>query len=294
MSATGHRCWVCGAARLEVAKRGDLTRDLESRDFAITDAHYGRTGEIHECAGCGFLQCSDQSDVLGFYEALEDEVYDATRSARERQARRLLERIRPFRPGARLLDVGAGSGILVARAAALGYRAEGVEPSLWLQRRATERGLAVELGTLPHPKLEGPYDVVTLIDVLEHVPDPVGLLERAREVTAPDGVVAIVTPDVRSLAARLLGWRWWHFRVAHVGYFSRATLRLALQRAGLGEPRLSRPGWYFPADYLVERVNTYLPRALRIPAPRWLGRITVPLNLRDSLLAIATPLEGGR
>ncbi len=294
MSAAGHRCWVCDGVRLDVAKRGDLARDLESRDFAITDAHYGRTGEIHECADCGFLQCSEQSDVLGFYESLVDEVYDETRGARALQARRLLQQIRPPRPGGRLLDVGAGSGILVAQATELGYRAEGVEPSAWLQRRAVERGLAVELGTLPHPQLGGPYDVVTLIDVVEHVPDPVGLLERAREVTAPDGVVAVVTPDVGSLAARLLGWRWWHFRVAHVGYFSTATLKLALQRAGLGEPRLSRPGWYFPADYLVERVNTYLPRVLRVPAPRWLGGIRVPLNLRDSLLAIATPSEAGR
>lgn len=294
MISSEHRCWVCGSAELSLAKPADLVRDLESRDFAISDAHYGRTGEIHACGECGFLQCSDLTDVLGFYESLEDEAYDDTRAARELQARRLLERIRATRAGGRLLDVGAGSGTLVAEAAAQGYRAEGVEPSVWLQRRAAARGLAVELGTLPHPKLEGPYDVVTLIDVVEHVPDPIGLLARAREVTAPGGVVAVVTPDVRSLAARLLGFRWWHFRVAHVGYFCESTLRLALERAGLGAARLSRPAWYFPADYLVERVETYLPAALRIPPPRWLGRITVPLNLRDSLLAIARPLEGGR
>lgn len=285
--APEQRCWVCGATGLEIAKPGDLERPLDSDAFAITDSHYGRTAEIHRCRACGFLQCSGLGSALAYYEELEDREYEEGRAQRTLQMERLLRRLPPAKAGARLLDVGAGSGMLVEQALAKGYRAEGVEPSRWLQARAVERGLAVELGTLPNPRLVGPYDVVTCIDVIEHVSDPAEVLRCIREVLAPHGILAIVTPDVRSWAARLMGWRWWHFRVAHIGYFDPGTLQRLLDACGFELVELHRPGWYFSADYLLERVGRYLPDWIRLPSPSWLSSITVPLNLRDSLLALA-------
>jgi SAM-dependent methyltransferase len=281
------RCWICESAQLVVAKPADLECELDPQAFAITDSHYGRTAEIQRCLDCGFLQCSDMGDLVGMYEALEDQEYEDTRKERALQMKRLLDRIARDKPAGRLLDVGAGSGILVEEAIARGYKASGVEPSEWLQKQACRHGLPVHLGTLPLPELEGPYEVVTLVDVLEHVTDPIALLEQSRRVLAPDGLLAIVTPDVGSLLARWLGWRWWHFRVAHVGYFDRSTLERALDRAGLELLRLGRPTWYFGADYLTERVLAYLPRWLRFPVPGFLRRVTVPLNLGDSFFALA-------
>jgi hypothetical protein len=130
---------------------------------------------------------------------------------------------------------------------------------------------------------------VTLVDVIEHVAQPVELLAQARALLAPGGVVAIVTPDLGSVAARAMGWRWWHFRVAHIGYFDRRTLSRACTRAGLRVERLSRPAWYFDVAYLWERICRDLPPALRVRAPRSLARVVVPLNLRDSWLALARP-----
>ena len=161
--------------------------------FAITDSHYGRTAEIQRCVDCGFLQCGGLGDVVGMYEALEDQEYEDTRKERALQMKRLLDRVARDKPAGRLLDVGAGSGILVEEAIARGYEASGVEPSEWLQQQACRHGLPVHLGTLPLPELEGPYEVVTLVDVLEHVTDPIALLEQSRRVLAPDGLLAIVT-----------------------------------------------------------------------------------------------------
>jgi SAM-dependent methyltransferase len=114
--------------------------------------------------------------------------------------------------------------MLVERALAMGYQAEGIEPSIYLQALAMAREIPVRRGVLPNDGLVGPYDVITLIDVIEHVSDPVALLENARDILAPAGVLVIVTPDVGSIAARVFGSRWWHYRVAHVGYFNRANL----------------------------------------------------------------------
>ncbi|MGH8605691.1 MAG: methyltransferase domain-containing protein, partial [Gammaproteobacteria bacterium] len=96
----------------------------------------------------------------------------------------------------------------------------------------------------------------------------------------------VVTPDVSSIVARLMGPKWWHFRIAHIGYFNRHNLMLALARAGLDPIEVGRPGWYFSADYLVERVNHYLPRSLHLPTIPRMRKLTVPLNLRDSLYVI--------
>ena len=101
-----------------------------------------------------------------------------------------------------------------------------------------------------------------------------------------EGVLAVATPDVGSLAARLMGWRWWHFRLAHIGYFDRRTLDLATARAGFQPLARHRPGWFFSADYLLERALKLLAPSIRVRSPGVLRRLSVPVNLGDSLLGI--------
>lgn len=233
------------------------------------------------------MQCSGLTDISRFYEELEDTSYEAGRAERSLQAKRLLQLVQRFSKRGRLLDIGAGSGILVEQALKMGYLAEGVEPSRWLQTKAKQHGLNVHLGTFPHAQVVGPFDVVTLIDVLEHVPVPLHLLEQIGEILASGGVVLIVTPDVASVAARLLGWKWWHFRMAHIGYFNRSTLLLALDKVGMKPIVIRRPSWYFSAGYLTSRVHKYLPSVVRMDPPNSLKRLVLPLNLRDSLAVVA-------
>lgn len=281
-------CWVCDSQKMELAKHSSIRTALSSKAFAITDSHYGMTGEIQRCQKCGFLQCSDLQNVLNFYEELEDFAYEDSRAERVLQANRLLKQVQKYRANGRLLDIGAGSGILVEQAIKMGYSAEGIEPSKWLQEQAKKYGLPVYLGTFPHPELTGQYDVVTLIDVIEHVSNPVNLLSDICNAISDNGIVVVVTPDVGSLMARILGWKWWHFRIAHIGYFNKKTLGMALDKAGFQLIRMARPTWYFTANYLFERASKYLPSFLRIPAPCFLRKIVIPLNLGDSLLGIYT------
>lgn len=288
MSQPTHLCWVCESSAL-VLKKASTINTMRPADFAITDAHYGRTAAIYECQTCGFLECADMRNVVQFYEALEDHAYVDSRPERRLQSRRLLRAVtrltrRDLR-GLRLLDVGAGSGPLVEEALALGVRAEGVEPSAWLRAHAVRLGLPVHLGILPHTDVTGQFDVVTLIDVIEHTTDPLALLRQASSMLAPDGVMIIVTPDVSSIAARLLGWRWWHYRTAHVGYFNRHTLRSLCARAGLTAGASTRPDWVLPLPYLLERLERYLP--FRLPRIARLSSVAVPFNLRDSILLVA-------
>ncbi|MBN2381840.1 class I SAM-dependent methyltransferase [bacterium] len=287
-----YRCWLCGSDQLTLIKRSNINGALDSRTFSITDSKYGITGSIYQCTCCGFRQCSELDDVLRYYEDLEDESYEEGRVERSIQAKKLIEIIARYKARGRLLDIGAGTGNLVEVALNMGFDAQGLEPSKWLQGLAQKRGLPVYLGTFPHSALVGPYDIVTLIDVIEHVHNPVALLRGARDIVAEDGVIVVVTPNVASCMARMLGWWWWHYRVAHIGYFHRETLAFAAEKAHLQLVKMKRPTWFFSADYLFERVMTYFPAFMRMKAPVLLKKILIPLNLGDSLMGIYVPQKG--
>ena len=279
-------CWVCASPNLQVVKAANITENLTSEAFAITDSHYGQTGEIQRCQNCGFLQCSSLDNVLSFYEQLEDVGYEETRAERMLQAQKLVEILHEYRSNGTLLDIGAGSGILVEAALKMGYDAEGLEPSTWLQQQAQNYQLPVYAGSFPDATPRPTYDLVTLIDVIEHVPNPAEVVAQVAKILSTDGIVAVATPDVSSLVARILGWKWWHFRVAHIGYFNRKTLDRIMANAGFECVKMTRPTWYFPAEYLLERLAKYLPVRLPISTPAWMQKIVIPLNLGDSLLGI--------
>lgn len=294
MSDPPVRCPVCGALGARVWKPSSVESDLSPDDLAITDSRYGTTLQLVQCR-CGFRFADPRAvpDLVALYEALDDQAYRETADVRRVQQRTLLEQLRRHRPDATtLLDVGAANGLLVEEAARAGMHAVGVEPSRVLAAEARDRGLEVHEGVLPHLALSAArFDVVTLVDVIEHVVDPVELLRLARAQLTDDGCVLVVTPDIASLAARALGRRWWHLRLAHVGYFTRATLTRALAAAGLVPVRWWRPGWVFEVGYLVERVGTYVPGVGGIAtshAESPLMQRAVPLNLFDSLAVIAS------
>lgn len=259
---------------------------LSTENFKITDANYGDTLDIYLCPTCGFYQCSSAEDIQKFYAEMEDEDYEDARGQRAIQARHLLKCLQKHINSGRLLDVGAASGVLVEQALDLGYQAEGIEPSTFLYRNARALGLPVLHEIIPHAEIVGPYDIITLIDVIEHVSDPVTLLRQATSLLAPDGILVVVTPNVKAPIARLLGWNWWHFRIAHIGYFNRASLSKLLARVDLAPFDWSSPTWYFPASYLYERALRYLPDGIRHAPPKFMSKLVVPINLFDSFMVI--------
>lgn len=294
---TGSRCWVCGGEQTRLWRTGAPAQTLQPEDLAITDSRYGLTLPLAECQGCGFrFAVDDQVAALeSLYAKLEDPAYEESSLARELQMDWLVGLMREAHPAARdALDVGAAAGLLVRAAKRRGLDAVGVEPSASLAQRARAEGLDVFTGVLPHPELGARrFDLVFLVDVIEHVADPVGLLRRCEEAMKPDGRLLVVTPDVSSVAARWMGRRWWHFRLAHVGYFDEHTLARAFERAGLAPVSWKRARWFFPIGYLAERLERYLPIArlnaavLKTPILRALYRITIPLDLRDSHAVVA-------
>lgn len=150
--------------------------------------------------------------------------------------RRIARTRRPRGPvaGQRLLEFGSGYGLFLAAARDAGYRVEGVELSRPAARESSSRGLDVYCGQLVDAPLTGPYDVICGWDTLEHVPDPLAVLRRIRDLITDDGTVALSTPYFSSLPSRLLRERWWTLKpTEHIWHYTPYTLRLLAARAGL-------------------------------------------------------------
>jgi methionine biosynthesis protein MetW len=145
-------------------------------------------------------------------------------------------------PGGRVIDVGCGSGNLLARLAGhAGHRA-GVELSAAAAVQAAR--VADEVVNLPLdaelPFAPGSFDVVVCADVLEHVPDPAAALRVATGLCRAGGAVVISVPNVAYWQARLRllrgVWRYEPtglFDSGHLRFLTRDTLLDLVAGAGL-------------------------------------------------------------
>ncbi|OGD20683.1 MAG: hypothetical protein A2W03_02880 [Candidatus Aminicenantes bacterium RBG_16_63_16] len=139
-------------------------------------------------------------------------------------------------PGGRLLDVGCGAGFFIKAAEAAGWTAEGTEISRRLTGYAREVvGATVHLGRLEELRFApGTFDIITLFDVLEHVPNPRGTMIEIRRLLKRGGLVVVSTPDYGSLSRVFLGKPWAVLSPAeHLSLFTSRTLRALIEQAGL-------------------------------------------------------------
>ncbi len=235
-TATTARCW-CG---------GEELRHLNQ--------------QYAECASCGTAVLTagrpaalrPGGDPAAFYaerywrghQQEELGLPDLARRAREDLPGRCqywlgwLLRFRP--PPANVLEVGCGHGGLVACCRQAGYGALGLEPAEWVAdfaRRAF--GVQVRCGTPESLDFEPEaFDVIAMMDVLEHLPDPAGAIAALADVLAPDGLLVVQTPCYGP--DRPAGWP--HFNAPeHLHLFTENSLRDLLAGAGLGEVEFCPP-----------------------------------------------------
>jgi SAM-dependent methyltransferase len=127
-------------------------------------------------------------------------------------------------PGARSLDFGAGKGILLRAMLDDRLDAWGYDPypqSTFAQERV--------LSVLP----EGPFDLVTMIEVLEHTLDPVGVLRQLGQRLGPDGLMLVTTEFYRE-GQHGPGWAYLAPESGqHVTIFSAQGFTAAVKAAGL-------------------------------------------------------------
>lgn len=268
-------CPICGAP-------GEPDR-AAARFLRLPDAP-SQLG-IRRCRQCRFRwldprPASDETSELytehGYYERTTDD-YSYARQATEMRScfQERVDRFREQQPTLPILDIGCATGELLAVARERGLNAIGVEISGDACKIAADRKLAVIQGTidtieLPHASMGGMH----MSHVLEHLPDPVSALTRARTFLRAGALVYIEVPNqfdgILDLIERFRGStrQFGPFSVHHLSFFTPRSLTRILESCG----------------YEVLSLRTHLPcrRAARPPSLR-LALLNMLLAAMDRL-----------
>jgi 2-polyprenyl-3-methyl-5-hydroxy-6-metoxy-1,4-benzoquinol methylase len=134
-----------------------------------------------------------------------------------------------IKPGARVLDIGAGGGEFLAEAKRLRFEVEGVEPSVGFARYA-ERSYGVKVHIAPLMKIDfggRKFDLIHSFHVFEHLRDPFASMKLVHSLLAPGGYFYVAVPN---MAEKRTPTGMFHF--AHVHGFAYESLRMMAEKAG--------------------------------------------------------------
>jgi SAM-dependent methyltransferase len=230
-------CQICQGA-LELRYPGTQEAP-QAGDFSPTCHRPRAYGDLYVCRECGTVQQPSLPSADGLedlYREMDDTGYLAEEAGRRATANWLLDAVERRRQPARMLEIGCGHGLLLDEARRRGWETRGLELSSASAAHARDV-LGLDVRETPLETLgadeRGRWDAVLLIDVLEHLDDPVDALRRCRELLAPGGVLCVVTPDPSSPTARAAGARWWGYLPAHTYLIPRRTLRELMSGSGL-------------------------------------------------------------
>lgn len=195
----------------------------------------------------------------------------------------------------RLLDVGCGRGFFLANFVDSNMDYLGVEPRKRICEEAKKRVGENKMfcGTLKEVNLPDLYfDVVTMINLFEHLSLPKETLEEVNRIMKHNGLLYLETPNLGSFIPRILGKRWHAFlEPEHHFFFSRDTLTEMLARTGFKVKEVKKGNKLFSIRYLLYRLSWYSNK-LSVHLERIFERIhalnrTIRIPQPDELIAIA-------
>jgi SAM-dependent methyltransferase len=263
--------------------------------------------DLLRCPSCRFAwvpQGLQRTNGVSIYEDADGALFTSQadyyldESAREAAADKL-EWVSRFVPRGRLLDVGANVGLFVDEARRR-YDAIGIEPSASAVQLGRAKGWAgVEVGSIYDSTVTGPFDAITLFDVIEHLEEPRQALRRCRQLLAPGGRLFLTTPDSGSLVARMLGSKWYHLDLTqHISIFSVANLTRLLHDAGFTAVARRTFGRRYRFSYIERRLREQgrgnpvlrLAHVASLPMRLFPSR-RVSINLGDVMGLVAAPRD---
>jgi SAM-dependent methyltransferase len=225
-------CPLCSGASLE--------KEFGARDFRYNGA---RVFAVARCRSCGFKFLNPRPKEDSIEEFYRDDFYSAPDSPAQKIwaplfsliRKAFIRRLKRYKPGGRLLDIGCGSGELLSLAFSQGYDVYGVEPCPQAKNHFfTDINHKISNKTLRECAFTGAYfDIVLLYQSLEHVHELDTTLKEISRVTKPGGFLFISVPNSDFFEARLFGRYYYNLEVPrHLYFFNRASLNALLNKYG--------------------------------------------------------------
>ena len=289
MTETAVACDLCGATEYDVVYPSTLARSLNQSDFTVM-GELGEYPQIVRCRSCGLVYANPRDDgdeLADKYRDMSVTEYLAAEDSRRIIASKDAQLVRQHKPSGSVLDVGCSAGIFLSMLGD-GYNLTGIEPSIEASKQAREKVPEAEIFNtiLDDAPLAGKsFDVITMWDVIEHLPSPKAALTQLHGLLNDDGIMVMVTPDVGSWLARLMGRRWTHLIRGHIFYFTRESIREMLAETGFEVVSISNYRRYFRVAYVLQRVGLVpnMPEWLRKAPPM---SLTLPIDFGDAMLVV--------
>ena len=217
---------------------------LEVRFSAVPDPESGEIFSIWQCRQCGLGHTRPTpEDLKRYYKpGYHGDRHSFSAEHCVRRRLRWLHQVSGRAQGKKLLDIGCGEGAFLLAARRTGWQVWGteLEPAA---ARAQDLPVAASLGELADA---APYDCVTFWHSLEHMPDPVKVIDDAVSLLKPGGSVMIAVPDAAGWQAAAFGESWLHLDVPrHLYHFSQVSLERLLKSSGLKTIRI----WHQEFEY---------------------------------------------
>lgn len=266
---------------------------------------------IVRCGECRLVFTDDRSapppeTLYPSFDQTESATMEGMRSALALFLRQRAGFVRQLKPSGRVLDYGCGSGAFAKFMAHLGFESVGLEPFSLGKTFESER---LKLIRAPLEKATdelGQFDAITLWHVLEHLPDPVGVLQTLGKHLKPDGVLVVSVPNLQSWQGEVFRGGWFHLDPPrHLLHFEADTLSETLRRSGFATeaqkpflPEYGSSGWIQSALNKVLPHKNFLYEFVKDRgALRNMGPVSTAAHLGASLLggaplfALSFPVE---
>lgn len=260
-----------------------LCTNDRSTDFPIFYTFHRRDFQAKQCTSCSFVYLDPRptAEELALLYSDEYFLHDGTdcgaHSATDYETAaikgsvkfpEILGAIQKFKAAGDFFEVGCGMGYFLEYVRGKGYHVSGIEYSAMGTKLCRERfGLDVRQSSFEELSPDhGRFDVIFMGDVLEHLIEPRAMLEKARRMLKPSGIIAVEVPSMfNSFVGRLAvrGYRLLRTRKKmpmppyHVNEFTPKTLQAMFRKAGFRDSvilqRIKSPGSITLRGNLLEK-----------------------------------------
>lgn len=181
------------------------------------------------CDFCSFVSVKNtptESELNSFYSSKDYENPLTAEEVIRTEAKISINMISKFLNNGKLLDIGCGRGYFMDEAIKKGWEAEGFDYSRSVVNYATNKlDLNVKRKNIFSFRTESKYDLVTLIQFIEHFPNPVDVFKKALSFVKASGYVYVATPNIDSLISKVCRKEFDHIiPPEHLSFFSSKSL----------------------------------------------------------------------
>jgi len=286
-------CNICGKDDYEIVYPSLYTDKDNVVELFKSSGDEPSKDQIVKCKNCRLIYVNPRitpEKIIEGYSEGSDEKFISQAKGREKTFNRALKVVEKYVRIGKLLDIGTAGGSFLAAAKKRGWQVNGIEPNKWLCDWGKKNyGIEIKQGTLEKNNFEaGSFDLVTLWDVLEHVPDPTDTLTRVNKLLKMNGSLVVNYPDIDSSVAKLMKRKWVFILTVHLFYFTPTTIRKLLEKCGFEVIIIKKHWQTLQLGYLASRFEPYSKLVCKIATktvkllgladaqfPYWLGQTFV-------------------